>query len=342
MASLVAVGIGIVVVFLAVGTLVYAARAGWLEPDTNEDSPEEKADFASEVGSKDFRVPLRGRVRAWTLPMKVFVVGVVGIVLGVIFVAWDAMRTGSPAQQYLSTEVQMGVVAAVGIVGGIYLQRYFDSLQSEIAVIYERKEGRNLVELIPFAANRLQNRNGKTTVPELTQNRFIGLFPRFRQVGEDRRLRGEDKPLSDVIQHQLPDHAEERPDGDGFIVRTRKDGDEVLTSAASGADITYRSPETLSDARATEIREQRRRTEAEISQVRATNAELWSKVEKMRKKIENEEYRSREDFKTDFEDFAAALQSQIEAEANKESQEQQTVVEAAENGAATKASGRGR
>jgi len=47
-----------------------------------------------------------------------------------------------------------------------------------------------------------------------------------------------------------------------------------------------------------------KRKNAELDAVKSTNAELYSQVNKMQKKIENEEYQDRTDLMADFAEFA--------------------------------------
>ena len=123
-------------------------------------------------------------------------------------------------------------------------------------------------------------------------------------MGEDRRLRSGKKPLSDIVTHLVPDHGDELPDSEGNVVETHAGGDKVLSGASTTADLTYKSPNNLSDEEATQKREKMKRKNAELDAVKSTNAELYSQVNKMQKKIENEEYQDRTDLMADFAEFA--------------------------------------
>lgn len=304
------VAIGAVTVLTVVGSIVYLARKGLFEPDsTNEQSQEEREELSQSVGSQDFEVPFRKRVSAWSGPYKMLVASVVLLVLGSIVAAYQVMKTGSPVQQYATSEVRYAAVGVIGIGGGVWLKGWFDSQVGKLAVVYERAGQRNVVELIEYAKTGVRRRDGKVTVPEIESNRLLGLFWRYRQVGEDRRLRGTEKPLSDVITHLIPDHGDEMPDGEGWVVETKEEGDKVLTGATTTGDVTYRSPNTLSDEQATQNREKMKRKDAELDAVKSTNAELYTQVRKMRKKIENEEYQDRTDLMEDFDQFSQMLRT---------------------------------
>lgn len=298
------VAVGFAVVVLVVGALIWLGKRGHFEPDVNEATAEEREELTDSATAEDFRIPFRRKVSSWSLPYKVFAGSLaLLVVLGGIAV-YQMMKTGSPSSRWITTEVRYGIVAVAGIAGGVRLRSWFDNQIGKLTVIYERAGQDNLVEQIPFAQKGVRRRNGAVTLPEIAEDRLLGLFWRFRQVGEDRRLRGGDKPLDDIITHQLPDHGEELPGDAGYLVSTREGGDTILSGATSTADVTYGSPNSLSDERATQLREQKRRKEAELNGIKATNAELYKQVSKMRKKIENEEYQDRTDLIEDFGEFA--------------------------------------
>lgn len=298
--------VGAAVVIGVVGGMIWLAKRGTFQPDANE-ATEDRAELEESVGRQDFQIPFRRRVSAWSGPYKVFVGSLVLLSLLGGFATYRIMKTGAPAQAYVTREVRYAIVGVVGIAGGARLYAWFDAQIGHLFVTYERAGEDPLVEKIPYARTRETRRDGKVRIPEVAQERLFGLFWRFRQVGEDRRLRGTDKPLDDVITQQVPDHAAELPDGSGWLVTTHEDGDRVLEGATSAADVTYSSPNSLSDERAIQIREKQKRKNAELQAVKATNAELYGQIRKMRKKIENEEYQDRTELMDDLEDFSSFL-----------------------------------
>lgn len=304
MSWLAEVAIGALAVVALVGTLIWLAKKGYFEPDVNEGSQAEREELSESVGAEDFRIPYRRKVTSWSLPYKVFV-GSFGLLLvGGGFAGYQMLKTGSPAEQWITGNVRLAMIGVIGVFGGVRLKAWFDEQIGWLVVVYERTGRENLTARIPYAKSGVRRHNGVVTIPEVAEDRLLGLFWRYRQVGEDRRLRAEDKPLDDVISHQIPDHGDELPDGAGYLVPTREDGDQILAGATSTADLTYGSPNSLSDERATQLREQKRRKEAELQAVQATNAELYKQITKMRKKIENEEYQDRTDLIEDFGQFA--------------------------------------
>jgi len=104
----------------------------------------------------------------------------------------------------------------------------------------------------------------------------------------------------------VPDHAVELPNGD-YHVRTKEGGDKTLSGANSSADITYSSPNSLSDEKAIQIREEKRRKEIELKQAKATKAELYQRVEKLEKAIRNDEYQDRDQLMEDLDRFSSFL-----------------------------------
>ncbi|WP_255149787.1 hypothetical protein [Halorarius halobius] len=303
------VGLGVAVVVAIVGAILWLARSGYFEPDsTNEQSADEREDLAAR--NQDFNVPVRKRLKAWSTPMKVFVASLVLMALGVAIAAYQVMKTGSPVQQYVTREVRYALVAIVGIAGGVKIKSYMDDQIGHLLVTYERAGRRNLVEKIPYAKARASVRDGAVRVPEVADSRLLGLFWKYRQRGEDRRLRAGEKPLSDVITHLVPSHGDELADGSGYIITTRENGDEVL-SGDSLSDLTYASPNSLSDERATQIRELQKRQKAELKGVKATNAELYTQIRKMRKQIKNDEYRDRQELLDDFDRFSQQVKSSV-------------------------------
>lgn len=288
--------IGAAVVLLVVGSLIWLGKKGFFEPDTvNEHSQAEREEHSAATGAEDFQIPFRRRVSAWSAPMRVFVGSLGLLAIGAAVATYDIMKTGSPAHQYLTLELRFAAVALIGIAGGVWLKSWFDRQIGRLIVVYEKAAERNLVEIIPYAKGGVRRDDGRVTIPEVARNRLLGLFWRYRQVGEDRQLRGTDKPLSDVVTHLIPDHGNELPDAEGWAVLTSAEGDRVISGATSTADKTYGSPNTLSDEEATANREKLKRKDAQLDAVKATNAELSQQLNKMEKKIRNEEYRTRSD-----------------------------------------------
>lgn len=307
MSAVTEIGVGVGVVIAIVGSMIVLARRGFFSPDGNEESPEERAELEESVGSQDFHIPFRKRVRSWSGPYKLFVGTVVLLSLLVGYGVVDVVRTGAPAGKYLSSEVRFAGIALVGVAGGVKLKSWFDSQIAYLTVEYERMGGQDLVERIPYARTAVSRRNGRTFVQEVADSRLLGLFWRYRQVGEDRRLRGKETPLDDVITHQVPDHGKELPDDDGYHIRTQEGGDRVLEGATSAADFAYSSPSSLSSQRSAEIREEKKRKDVKLNAVKATNAELQREITSLEKKIKNEEYHDREELVEDFEAFSDML-----------------------------------
>lgn len=298
-----------VVVVTVVGSLTLLARNGFFEPDdVNEQSQQEREELSDSIGNEDFSIPYRDRVSAWSGPYKALVGSIVLLVIGGGVATWQMLKTGSPAEQYLTTEMRTAAVAVIGVGGGVWLRGWFEAQIGRLIVVYERAGQANLVDVVEYAKTGVRRQNGNVTVPEVASNRLLGLFWRYRQVGEDRRLRSGEKPLSDVVNHLVPDHANELPNGEGWAVQTSADGDRIITGASSTADLAYGSPNTLSDEQATKNRGKLERKNAVLSATKATNAELTQQYQKMQKKLKNEEYAARSELIDDFDRFSEMFQ----------------------------------
>lgn len=301
--------IGAFVVISVVGSLIYLGKNGYFEPDdVNEQSQQDREQLSDSISSEDFQVPFRDRVSAWSGPYKALVVSIVLIMVGGGVATWQILKTGSPAQQYLTSEVRTAAIALIGVGGGVWLRGWFNRQVGRLILVYERAGQANIVDIVEYARTGARRKDGKVTVPEIASNRLFGLFWRYRQVGEDRRLRSGEKPLSDVVTHLVPDHGNELPNGEGWAVQTSADGDRVITGASSTADVTYSSPNTLSDEQATKNREMLKRKDAVLNATKATNAELNQQIQKMQKKLENEEYAARSELIDDFDKFSDMFQ----------------------------------
>lgn len=301
------IAVGVIVVVAVVGGIIWLARRGTFEQESADETGEEREEFSESVGQQDFHIPFRRRIKTWSGPYKVFV-GSLSLLAGLALVGgYQVMKTGSPADQFLSSRVRIAASALIGIAGGVKLKEWFDSQLGYLDIEYEQPGRPPVVERIPYAKNSTRRSSGAARVAEVAQNRLFGLFWRYRQVGEDRRLRGADKPLDDVITHKVPDHAAERPDGSGFQISTHEGGDKVLSGATSAADVTYSSPNSLSDERAIQLREQKKRMEVQLRAMEATNGQLYQRVEKLEKKIDNDEYRDRTELMEDLDRFSSFL-----------------------------------
>lgn len=301
------VAVGAVVVVAVVGGVLWLARRGTFQQDSGDETGAEREELAESVGQQDFHIPFRRRIKTWSAPYKVFVGSLVLLGFGAGFAAYQVMKTGSPAHQYITREVRFAAVAVLGIGGGARLRAWSNNQIGHLDVAYERDGKEPVVERIPYLKGSERVRDGCVVVSEVAENRLFGLFWRFKQVGEDRRLRAEDKPLDDVIQHQIPEHGVERPDGSGYYVMTSQNGDTTLSGATSVADVTYSSPNSLSDERATQIREEKKRMKARLNATKATNAELYQRIDKLEKSIRNDEYDDRTQLMEDLDRFAGFL-----------------------------------
>ena len=316
MALVVPALIGVLAVFVTVTLVKYLASRGFFEPETSETTADERVEDGME---DEYGVPFTSRVKALTLPAKVFFGSLIALVLAVIVAGYHVMRTGSPFQQLFTTHVQMVLVGLFGMYCGIKVHRTLNSRIRHLIIQYERKGREDRVVTVPYLEDKVVYRGDNAIIHELADNRIFGLFTRHRQVGEERELRGTRKPNTDIITRMVPDHGVEVPDV-GYFVRTyadeHSDGEEIDSKANSSADYKYKSPNTLSDEQAYSIEGERRRKNIENRELRNTNAELFEKVHSLRKKVDNEEYKSREDFQEDLETIMPLLTGILDASQN--------------------------
>jgi hypothetical protein len=252
------------------------------------------------------------------------------LTLGAIVALVRFFRTGAPASSFLTREWQFATVAVVGVVGGVWVARWFDGRRSTLWVEYESQGSEPTVEEIPFMKNSIESRNGDKIVKELGKGRLFGLFSRYRQVGERRELRGNNSLPSDRIQHRVPPHATELPNGD-IEVETRPDGDVVLGGGAE-ADKTYRSQNEMSREEAIRIRNRMQMLQTKSKARKAKVAELHSQVNKLEKAIENEEYRQREDLINDLNEMMEAFKPFMDSQGFGGGFSPASTLQAAENG----------
>lgn len=295
------IALGVLAVILTVGGITWLARSGRLEPDsTNEESLEERDEMHSHRES--FDIPVRKRIGSWSGPMKVFVLALGAFGVLVAATGYFALKTGSPVKTYVPEWAYMVAVGLFGVGAGVRLKNKFDEEIGRLNVVYERTDGAPKTEQVLFAKDRVGSLEGNPKVPEIA-GRWLGLFPRYRMIGEHRELRGGQKPLNDILEHAVPDHGVELPNGD-YVVTTREEGEVYMKGATSRADITYRSTNSLSDERAQELRAKNSQMEARVKTLSALNSDLDSQLNKMRKRLENEDYKTRQDLMEDFQQFS--------------------------------------
>lgn len=296
------VEVGVIAAVGVVAIAIYLAKRGLFDPSEEDESRDELRERQSR---EDWSIPARKRVKALPGPLRVLLVGMVVVTVIVSYGLYQYFRTGAPADSFLTTEVQFGAVAFVGVVLGIGLARWFDKRRRSLWVAYEGEGEEPQVGEIPVMTDDQEVRDGRQVVKELARNRLLGLFNRYRQVGERRELRSNQSLPSDRVEHLVPDHSINLPSGD-FFVETQSEGDKVL-SGGSSADLTYRSQNQMSYEESVTLRERMSRLRSRMRAVKATNAQLMDDIKKLRKEIENREYQEREALVEEIDEILTAM-----------------------------------
>lgn len=286
--------------------LMWLVKRGTFEPNaTNTDTGEEREEMRARDRAEDFSVPLRRRVKALPGPARILILVMGALVVGFAALTYQILQAGKPLTQVVDVRIAAASLAVIGLAGGVRLERWLQSRVRYAYVFFEREGGAPDSEAVPFMADSREFRDGDEIVKEVSNSRLFGLVWRYRQVAERRGLRESESLPEDIVEHMVPDHAWECPDGN-VVIRTHRSGDKVLTGAAE-PDKTYSSPRQLSREESIKLREQRRRVNAELKNVKATNAELMRQIRKLRKKIKTEEYTERSDLLDDLDTLLESL-----------------------------------
>lgn len=300
--------IAVVIGVIVLGGMVLLQRRQSVDPSDDDPDEGEAGDGddalpdAARDNSQTFSVPMRSRVAAWSIHMKAFIAVIVVTMLLAMWVGYQLMRTGS-ADRYVSAELVYLVCTVVGIAFGVYAKSWTDSQIGYIIPAYANDEGPPRAEAIPFLKDSLRNSGGTTKVTEVARNRFLNLFWRLRLRGEDPRLRQANRPLNEGIKREIPEHGAEIDGGliDGFVVPTQKDGDKVYLKAGGSADITWRTRDAMSVEESAKWQKRYHRVREKLGAEKADNAQKDRQLRRMQKKLENDEYESREALRKDFE-----------------------------------------
>lgn len=311
MVEVATVAVGVFAVLALVLGVIWLARSDILDPSDDDESRDE---LRARQDSEDWTIPLRKRYKALPGPARILIIALTATAIAAAYALVQFFRTGAPADSFLNREVQYAIVGVVGVVGGIYVTRWFDRRAARVFVAYD-SEDEDEVESIPYMKDSTRVRNGEKVIKELSKGRLLGLWWRYRQVGERRELRESNQSLpEDLIEHQIPRHAIELPTGD-YVVSTRADGDIVLSGGAN-PDKSYQSKNQMSYEESVRLRERYRRMRTRLRAAEATKAELSNEVKRLRKMIENREYREREDLINDLDKVLSSFEGILEPAAS--------------------------
>jgi hypothetical protein len=310
-------GVVAVAVLLVVGYLV--ERWGVFEDSRAVDGAEQVNRQQTASQSRP-RIPLRDKPRQ--LPTELKLLSLILTIAGVVvaYYTFQFLQTGNTGQFAYTTQLQYGLVALIGTGAGVAYRGKKDAGVGKVHVIYETDDGTEVEgeETILFDRSAVTYQDdGVMLVRELRKERLLGLFRRYKLVGHDRELRA-DRPLGDIVTHELTRDAVELDDG-VYEMRTQKQVP-VDGTTASAADYKYKPPNKLPYEKQVKMQEQQRKMNIELRSVKAQLAHAHSELGDLERKLRNAEYNTREDVKSDLEELkelVAPSQEHVTVEANR-------------------------
>jgi len=293
------IGAVVVVVLLVLGYLI--ERWGVFE-DSRAATGAERVDRTDDGPDTRPRIPVRDKPRQLPFELKVLSFCVMAIVGVIGFYAYQFLKNGSPAEFQYTTQLQYAAVALFAMGAGVAYRGRKDGHVGEIHLINESETGEvDSERTIYFDLRSAQPQDdGRMLVKELRDERLFGLFRRYKLVGHDRKLRA-DRPLGDIITHELHSDAVELEDGK-WVMRTQ--GEIVVDGGTNKpADYRYHPPMRLPYEKMVKQQEQMRKMRIDMKSLRAEKAEAHNRLDDLIRILENSEYRQREDVKSDIKDI---------------------------------------
>lgn len=235
------IAIGIIAV--AIVLLIIWALDRWNVFGDDRENPDSGTDRVKQEArrSGDYSVSWLKKHKTLTMPAKVIVLAVGGIILSTGVYAYFTFKAGAPAEVPYANALQAGVIAIIGILGGVTYRAKKDRDRGRLDIIYEDQGGdEESTETIWYGKSEATtNTHGNKIVYEHFPTRILGLFGRRKLVAHDRELRSRRTVLSDRIAHEIPSHAVEI-DADHYQIRTQ--AQETTEGVSNAADYQYRSP----------------------------------------------------------------------------------------------------
>jgi len=287
--------IGLTVLVVGISAVVIGFRSGWFG-EAGQDAREEKEELSQRDRRDRYSVPLRRRVNAWPLPLRVFAVFAALLAAAFAFMSYQLTRTGTGPTAYLTVETYVVLAGSATFILGVAVRAWSDGRVKQLTVMFEDEDGGGHVRKIPFMASETTVSGGSEILKACHQNRRFGLFWRYQLVGDRRELRGKGKLPEDRLEIEVPDHAIDHDDG--VLVETSPEGDRVI-EGPDEPDKTFSSPNNLSYERSQQMRRENNQLKIRNDAVEAENAELNRQMNRLYEKIADREHMEREDFKRD-------------------------------------------
>ncbi len=286
------VAIGIIVVILVLAVMVALDKAGVFGDDREGSSGTDRVQTEA-LRQGDYSVAWMKKHKQLTLPAKILAASVLVIVLAISTFAYLTLRSGSPVEVPYARNIQGTAIAVVGICGGVALANRMNAKRGAIEIVHEDESGNaEDTEIIYYDPDEtVRNQNGRPVVQEHFVTRILGLFGRRKLVAHDRELRGSHSLLSDVVTHEIPEHAIKVKEN-RWLFRTQ--GRQVKTSPSSAADYYYRSPIQLHYEQYLDQQERLEKFTMRLDQQKAILGEAQEKLTDLQRKLETRDQEGRE------------------------------------------------
>ena len=185
-------------------------------------------------------IPVRSHYQALSMPGKVLVATVSGLLVFVLVMVVQYFRTGSPMDVWFIQHVYAVVAVTIGFGLGIVAQNAARRNEGILHVEYEDPEGGDPeTDRTPVKVTGKTDSNGNQIVTEYQNRRAFGLFRKERLLAQDPELCESEKPPEKPIDHMIPDHAREIGPNRWFIRCTKRDPQKTPDTPA---DWEYSSP----------------------------------------------------------------------------------------------------
>jgi len=189
-------------------------------------------------------IPIAARAKGMSRPAKVMFgsIGLLFVVLAIFI--YQTLSTGSPAEVLFADQLRTAALVGVGVIGGVIITNVASRNEGRLYNIYETNSGETRAEIVPIDTSGIEaDSEGHEVVSEYNRRRIMGLFRRYKHVGEDAELDGSHRAPGKIIKHQIADHAVKVDDGE-WVQRTS--GRDPTTSPSVEPDYIYDAPIELS------------------------------------------------------------------------------------------------
>jgi len=310
-------GVVAVAILLVIGYLV--ERWGVFEDDRVVDGAERVNRQPTASPSRP-RIPIRDKPRQLPTELKLLSLVTLCAAAIVAYYTYQFLQTGTATRFAYTTQAQYGLTALVGVAAGVLYRARKDAAVGEAHIIYESDDGTDVQseETILFDRSSVRHQDdGSILVRELRDELLLGLFRRYKLAGHDRKLRA-DRPLGDIVTHELHQDAVKLDDG-VYEMRTQ-DQDVVDGASNAAADYTYKPPLRLPYQKQAKMQEQLRKKNIDLNSKDALLSHAHSVIDDLERTLKNNEYVTREDVKADLnelKDIVGPSQEHVTVEADR-------------------------